>query len=490
MSVHTDRDRPAEFEAESDATERGPVPLPPDPVTQSIESLERRSRWIFRPWLWGAVGAIAIVAGAAVWMSNRGPSTPAAIENWQALTVTATPENLVQRIDASGTIQAIATVNLSPKLAGRLVELFVKEGDRVAEGQTIARMDDSELQVQAARARAVVARARASLAELRAGNRSEDIAEAKARVERARADLKSTQARLGLAVQRRERNEFLVGEGAVERDRLDGAIQEERSAAADRDRAVAAVNEAEEGLRRQQSGPREEAIARGIADLAEAQASLDLIETQIADTIVRAPFAGTIAQKYADPGSFVTPTTAASTGSGATSTSIASLARGLEVLAQVPEVDIGRIRINQSVEIAADAFADRPFRGRVKTIAPTAVRERDVTSFYVRVELLTGLDVLRSGMNADLTFLGERLDGAIAIPAVAVVTIDGETGVLVAGANGVPTFRSVELGAALENRIQVLKGVQAGDRVFTELPPGKNVEDYSPQLNDRRRSGR
>lgn len=472
---------------------------PVDPALRSLQDLERRSRWLLNPRLWGAIAAIGLIGGGVAWWTmgrSRGvplgivAGQPSPTEDWSALTVVVQPEDVVQRIDASGTVQPVASVNLSPKLAGRLIALFVREGDRVERGQTIAKMDDSELQVQAARARASVARSRAALAELRAGNRSEDIAEARARVGRARADLTSAQARLTLAQERRRRNEYLFNEGAIGRDAFDATVQEERSALADRDRAAAAIREVEAGLERQEQGPREEAIARAMADVAEAQAALNLIEVQIADTVIRAPFSGIIAQKYAEPGSFVTPTTAASTGSGATSTSIASLANGLEVLAQVPEVDIGRITIGQPVEIQADAYPDRQFQGRVKTIAPTAVKERDVTSFYVRVDILTGLDVLRSGMNADLTFLGERLNQAIAIPAVAIVTIEGETGVLLTGPDGQPKFQPVVLGASLENRIQVLEGVRAGDRVFTELPPGKRLEDYSPRLNDQRRGRR
>lgn len=109
-------------------------------------------------------------------------------------------------------------------------------------------------------------------------------------------------------------------------------------------------------------------------------------------------------QKYAEPGAFVTPTTSASTSASATSSSIVAVARGLEILAQVPEADIGRIKQGQQVEIVADAYPDRVFKGHVRLIAPEAVVEQGVTSFQVRVALDTGTDKLRSGLNVDLTF--------------------------------------------------------------------------------------
>jgi HlyD family secretion protein len=286
----------------------------------------------------------------------------------------------------------------------------------------------------------------------------------------------SAQARLNLARERLERNRLLAAEGVIQRDRLDGFVQEERSAQADVDRAKAVLVESQKGRDRIRSGSRAEDIASARADLAEARAQATLVQTQLNDTIVRAPFSGFISQKYAEPGSFVTPTTSASSGSGATSTSIAALARGLEVLARVPEVDIRLIKLGQTVEITADAYPDRVFQGRVKLVAPEAVRERDVTSFEVRVAIVSGMDVLRSGMNVDLVFVGDRLPQAIVVPTVAVVTNRGQAGVLVPNRDRKPAFLPVTLGPSLGDRVQVLQGLKPGDRVFTDLPPDTTLE--------------
>jgi HlyD family secretion protein len=405
----------------------------------------------------------------------RQPSTPK-VDPLATLTVPVKSEDLTVKIDASGTIRPIQTVNLSPKTSGRLLELYVQQGDQVQKGQIIARMDAAELQSQLARAKAGVARAQARLLEVQRGNRPEEVAEAEARVARSRADVASAQARLNLARERLERNRLLAAEGVIQRDRLDGFVQEERSAQADVDRAKAVLVESQKGRDRIRSGSRAEDIASARADLAEARAQATLVQTQLNDTIVRAPFSGFISQKYAEPGSFVTPTTSASSGSGATSTSIAALARGLEVLARVPEVDIRLIKLGQTVEITADAYPDRVFQGRVKLVAPEAVRERDVTSFEVRVAIVSGMDVLRSGMNVDLVFVGDRLPQAIVVPTVAVVTNRGQAGVLVPNRDRKPAFLPVTLGPSLGDRVQVLQGLKPGDRVFTDLPPDTTLE--------------
>jgi HlyD family secretion protein len=242
-------------------------------------------------------------------------------------------------------------------------------------------------------------------------------------------------------------------------------------------KAEAAVAEAKSQLAAQENGSRPEEIAQAQAELAEAQAQVRFQEVQLEDTKVRAPFAGVITQRYAIQGAFVTPATSASEATSATSTSIVALAREVEVLAKVPEADISQIKPGQVVEIVADAYPDKVFKGRVKLIAPEAVKERDVTLFQVRVAIDTGKDVLQSGMNVDLRFVGQKLSNALVVPTVAIVTNKGQTGVLVPDEKQQPTFKPVTVGSTIGNKIQILEGAASGDRVFTELPQGKKLED-------------
>jgi HlyD family secretion protein len=242
-------------------------------------------------------------------------------------------------------------------------------------------------------------------------------------------------------------------------------------------KAEAAVAEAKSQLAAQENGSRPEEIAQAQAELAEAQAQVRFQEVQLEDTKVRAPFAGVITQRYAIQGAFVTPATSASEATSATSTSIVALAREVEVLAKVPEADISQIKPGQVVEIVADAYPDKVFKGRVKLIAPEAVKERDVTLFQVRVAIDTGKDLLQSGMNVDLRFVGQKLSNALVVPTVAIVTNKGQTGVLVPDEKQQPKFKPVTVGSTIGNKIQILEGAASGDRVFTELPQGKKLED-------------
>jgi HlyD family secretion protein len=190
-----------------------------------------------------------------------------------------------------------------------------------------------------------------------------------------------------------------------------------------------------------------------------------------AELIVRAPFAGVISQRYADPGSFVTPTTTASATAGATSSSIVELAQGLEVVAKVPENDIGRIRLGQAATVRVDAFPDRRFAARVKRITPRAVKLNNVTSFDVVLEFLERQPDLRIGMTADVGFQTGQVRADTLVPTVAIVTEDGRPGVLLVGKDRQPTFQPVELGISSGKDTQILSGLEPGSRVFIDLPP-------------------
>ena len=229
----------------------------------------------------------------------------------------------------------------------------------------------------------------------------------------------------------------------------------------------------------QQDGSDQETIAQAEARLRRAQGQLQATEVQLSDTQVRAPFDGIVTQRFASEGAFVTPTATASDVTSATSTAIVAIASGLEVIAEVPEADISSITEGQSVEIMADAYPEETFAGEVRLIAPEAIERQNVTVFQIRVQLLDGIDRLRSNMNVNATFLGDELEGALVVPAVSIITQAGESGVLVPGEDGQAQFEPVVLGAPVGDRIQVTDGLEAGDRVFIDLPPGQSLENLT-----------
>ncbi|WJI25535.1 efflux RND transporter periplasmic adaptor subunit [Thermosynechococcus sp. B3] len=407
------------------------------------------------PWRSLVIGVIAAgligSGGLLLWRSRQ---TPLDLDRYTVPVQDS--RDLVARIAATGKVVPVQTVNISPKRAGLLAELYVEQGDQVKAGQIIARMDNRDEQAQLAQAQANLADAIARRDRVVAGNRAEEIAQAEAQV-------RAAATRAQLAEERLKRNELLAAEGAIPRDTLD-------ELKANRDSAIASLQEAQKRLQLLQRGSRTEEIRQAEAAVAAAQAQVQAARAALEDTVIRAPFTGIITQKYANPGAFVTPTTTASATTSATSTSIVAIAQGLEILAEVPEVDIGQVLVGQPVEIRADAYPGETFEGRVRLVAPEAVVEQNVTFFQVRVSLVTGLQKLRSGMNVDLDFLGQKINNALLVPTVAIAVERGQTGVYVVGEDNRPKFRPVTIGSSWQDQTQIISGLRAGERVFIDFP--------------------
>ena len=429
-----------------------------------------------RPLPWLVLGAIAVVATAGIAFSaaRRGPDY-----DLEALTIPVMEDELTVRITASGSVEPVRTVNLSPKTAGTLERLLVEQGDRVTAGQVIGIMDSAQTAAQMAQNEASVAEARAQLQDALNGASATDISQAEAALSVADAALADARARQDLADEELDRSRRLFEQGAISRSDLDRAISENRSAASGVEQAIFRVEEAEARLTDQRNGNDAEDIAQAEARLARAQAQLQGMQVQMNDTEIRAPFDGIVTQRFAEEGAFVTPTATASDVTSATSTAIVAIASGLEVIAEVPEADIGKIRVGQKTEIQADAFPDETFEGVVKLIAPEAIERQNVTVFQVRIRLTTGLDQLRSNMNTTVSFLGDQLDDALVVPTVSIITQAGESGVLVPGEEGEVEFKPVVLGSQVGDRIQVLDGLEEGDLVFIDLPPGQSLDNLT-----------
>ena len=439
-------------------------------VTPKQENNKPKSLWK-KPWLVVVLIVVLLGGGFILFRALAGKDQSSTTINDKTEQVES--KSLAIKIKSSGSVVPIETVNLSPKQAGKLMELLVEQGARVNRGQVIARMDNSNLIPQLYQAQASAAASEANLARLRNGSRPEDIAAAQARVESARGRLDAARSRLALTSMKTSRFRGLQTEGAISSDRFDEVVTDDRSAQADLQTAQANLVEATRLLEETRNGSRVEDIAQAEAQLAQAIAGIRIIEVQIEDTIIRAPFAGIITQKYANAGAFVTPTTTASASNSSSSTSIVAIANGLEIIAKVPEVDISQIKIGQEVEIVADAFSSEVFKGKVRLIAPEAIIEQNVTSFQVRVTLETGKDKLQSGMNTDLRFIGKQIDGALVVPTVAIVTQEGKTGLLIADEKGQPKFQPVTIGTTVDNQTQILSGAKVGDRVFVKSPDKK-----------------
>ncbi|WP_310417983.1 biotin/lipoyl-binding protein [Chamaesiphon sp. OTE_8_metabat_110] len=425
-------------------------------------------------------------------------------------TAAVTRGNLTILVSANGTVQPESSVNVSPKTSGVLKRLLVKEGDFVKPGQIVAYMDNSNLQGQLLQARGNVAAAQANLNKVVSGNRSQDIAQAQAQVNEAnaglnkliagnrsqdiagaKANLSKVQATNRQAAEDLRRNQQLQAQGAISQQALstarstrDGAQAQVEQAqqslnllnAGSRPEDIAqarsVVNQRQQALNLLKAGSRPEDIAQARAEVMAAQGAVTIAQRIIDDTTIRAPFAGIIARKYADPGAFVTPTTAGSAVTSATSSSILALASTNEIVAQVAEASISQIRVGQVAVIKVDAYSGKTFAGKVTQVATQSLVQQNVTSFEVKVAVADPQKLLSQGMNVTIDFKAGELNQVLVVPTAAIVQQAKAQGVFVAKTGGDPVFTPIVVGTTVNDKTEVKSGLTGNERVLLSFPPG------------------
>jgi HlyD family secretion protein len=295
-------------------------------------------------------------------------------------------------------------VELSFNNSERIASVFVQEGDRVQQGQVLAQLNTSRLKPQLAQAAAEAAAQRQVVARLRNGTRPEEIAQARANVESARADLENARRQYQRL---KSASELSVGR-AVPQQTVDAA-----KAALAVAEAKLAVNQ--KALDLAVSGPRKEDIAQAEAQLRANQARVALLQQQLADAQLRAPINAVVRSRLMEPGEMASP-----------QSPVFSLAitDPKWVRAYVGEPDLGKIRPGMAASVAVDSFPGRRFDGWIGFISPVAeftpkaVQTEELRTslvYEVRVFVKDPADELRLGMPATVTIpLNQTDHGPIA----------------------------------------------------------------------------
>lgn len=207
---------------------------------------------------------------------------------------------------ASGYVEA-TDVRVAPEVGGRIVELAVAEGHRVAVGAVIARIDTADTQLAIARAEADRDQAVAQLRLLQAGSRGEDIRQAQAQAESSDADVRAADAELVSATTDLRRFEALLEANAGSRKQRDDAATRRDVAAARLQAARERARASGETLARVRAGARPQEIAAARARVSATDAQLATLKKGLADAVLTAPVAGIVTSKLADAGEMIAP---------------------------------------------------------------------------------------------------------------------------------------------------------------------------------------
>lgn len=287
----------------------------------------------------------------------------------------------------------IREVDMAFRVPGRIDEIAVEEGEKVARGALLASLDTASIDARSGEAEAAVAQARAQLAKLRSGNRPQEIAQARARVAAAEATARNSQADF-------ERRRVLVEPGAISRNQWAQTV-------ADRDRATAQLAEARQSLSLIATGARQEDIAAAEAQLRAAEAGRRGVRTDLGDTRLVARSTGTVITRALEPGAIVQP--------GQTVLTL-SLDRPQRVRAYVAEPDLSRVAPGMKVTVTADGNA-KAYRGTIGYISPRAeftpksVETEDLRTdlvYRLRITVENPDDALRQGQPVTVRVTGAR----------------------------------------------------------------------------------
>jgi HlyD family secretion protein len=307
-----------------------------------------------KPLVWGI--AVAAAAGLAVWAyyaSNRGPSEPT------IATAAVTRGDVVETVDATGTLQAVTTVQVGTQVSGTIKTLHADFNSRVRRGQVIAELEPSLFETQVEQARASVIRLEAE-------------------VRRAEVQLEDAQQKL-----RRARE--LSARALIAASDLEAADVTARMA--------------------------DSAVKGAQAQVVQARASLHQSEVNLGHTIITSPIDGVVISRNVDVGQTVAASMQAPT--------LFVIARDLsemQVEASIAEADIGRVRAGQPVTFRVDAYPSETFDGAVSQVRLQPVVEQNVVSYVTVIDVPNSDHRLKPGMTATVTVEVARATDVLAVP--------------------------------------------------------------------------
>lgn len=386
-----------------------------------------------RSWLLPAA-ALAIVAAATVWWALFSPGSASVLVETDIARKPPSAAAANSVLDASGYVVARRQATVSSKVTGKVVEVFVEEGMRVEKGQVVARLDDATQQAQ--------------------------LSLVKAQAESARATLHEIEAQLRIA--------------RLERDRFRDLAKRNLTSESSVDTADATYDQLAARLE----------IGRENVKVAER--NIDLAEDSLSNMTIKAPFAGMVVSKNAQPGEMISPISA---GGGFTRTGICTIidTESLEIEVDVNEAYIQRVKAGQPVSATLDAYSDWHIPAEVIAIVPTADRQK--ATVKVRIGFLERDERVLRDMGVKVAFLGAEMPAA---------TSEEVQGVMIAGEalrsdsggdfvwlvqNGTVEKRYVRIGGQRDRtQVLVVTGLGLGDTIVRSSD-GPLVADQSINTN-------
>ncbi len=323
-----------------------------------------------------------------------------------AMTVDAAPvarREIAEYITVVGNLIGESTVDVVPRLAGRIESVNVKMGDRVTHGQVVAEMDDRDVREQMAQAEA-------------------NLEVNKATVRTRQSDSKSAEVTL-------QRQKTMFSAGLTSKQNLDDADARYSSALAQLDVASAQASQT--------------------------QARIEELKVTLSNTKIISPVDGFVSRRNLDPGAFA--------GTNSPVLSVVAI-NTVRMVASLVEKDFRRIQPGLEAIVEVDAFPGEKFAGKVSRVSP--VFDAATRTASMEIEIPNPGYRLKPGMYARVALTADRQPDALTVPRNAIVDLEGQRGVFVIEQQ-VAHFRPVRTGMQDGDRVQIVQGIDEGQRVVT-----------------------
>ena len=423
-------------------------------IDRAKRTRNENSGWAARWIVAGVVLLVLLGAGRFVYAMLN---TEREVETLRVATPaagSASPDSIV--LNATGYIVAAHKIQVASKVLGRVAWIGVEKGDKVKEGQIIVRLEDDEYKAQLQQAKGRLTSLQARLAELEAGSRPEEV-------DRARAEVAEAEANLVNAKIAYDRAEPLVRDGVQAKSILDDAR-------ARLDRETARVNAVRKAYELVRIGPRKEQIASMRGQVDEVRGEVSFFETQLANTVIRAPVTGTILERAVEKGEFVTTSFVGDRGAKGYVASLANL-EDLRAELDINQNDFAKLGPRQRGIVTTDAYPDRKYEGIIDEVSPEANRQK--ATVQVKVKILSPDDYLRPEMNANVAFISDAkpaVQTSAARPVVLVPSSAVRDNAVFVIANGKAFRRAVRVGGTTAQGLRIDSGLTGGEEVILNPP--------------------
>jgi len=229
--------------------------------------------------------------------------------------------------------------------------------------------------------------------------------------------------------------------------------------------AIASLTIEQSNLALKEAGSTPDQIAAQTALVAQAQANVDSIQVMLSKTVLRSPIDGVVTRQDAKLGQIVTVST-----SGVSNSGLVSIIspNNLEVDANIPETEIGKVSDGQTVDITFDALPGQDFKGTIKKIDPAETIIDGVVNYKVTVDFVAGQNTgaVKSGLTANLNIITASKDNVLMLPQYAILQNDTGTFVRIPSGNGGTSDVSVKIGSRDQNgMVEMVSGVTEGEAV-------------------------